>query len=619
MSKKGVLLAGFMQAVLAAVLLGLLLFSYGLGGGDRAVMDTVGWLYLFASSLMHASLIVAVPYVVVYVPLSLLGVRHKVTMSVTGVLYAILLLLFVINRYVFMLYHFHINGFVLDMLFAEGGGDNFSIPALLYVKACVVLVGIGLVMFVAGWLAVRLTKRIERRRRAVVVTVLTLAALALTSQGLHVYGAATLRTSILEADAYLPYYFPLSMNSALDKWGIIDRKNISTMNISERASNLNYPVAPLTVDKSVLKEGRDLDIVLIVIDSWNFRTLTAEGMPHLWALKGESDYFTRHQSSSNGTRGSLFGVFTGISSYYWKSFEYSSLRPVLVDQMVEEGYDIQIYPSASFQSPPFDRMFFKGMEGLNLSTEGATAYERDCRLTENFLADLPHRVATGRPTFSLLFYDLAHAITLPKAKNNHFLPAWDIADYSRLNNSTDPTPYFNLYRNCLYQVDSLIGIVMDGLRESGMLEHSVVLVTGDHGQEFNENGKNYWGHAANYTKYQIQVPLLVYYPGVEARVYNHRTTHYDIAPTLLHRAMGVSNPPSDYSMGRALHDSTSRGWHVVGNDINYAFVTDDGLIIEKKGGGYVRVYDEDLNLLKDYSLSAGQISENLLKLNRFFK
>ena len=160
---------------------------------------------------------------------------------------------------------------------------------------------------------------------------------------------------------------------------------------------------------------------------------------------------------------------------------------------------------------------------------------------------------------------------------------------------------------------------MDGLRESGMLEHSVVLVTGDHGQEFNENGKNYWGHAANYTKYQIQVPLLVYYPGVEARVYNHRTTHYDIAPTLLQRAMGVSNPPSDYSMGRALHDSTSRGWHVVGNDINYAFVTDDGLIIEKKGGGYVRVYDEDLNLLKDYSLSAGQISENLLKLNRFFK
>ena len=182
MSKKGVLLAGFMQAVLAAVLLGLLLFSYGLGGGDRAVMDAVGWLYLLASSLMHASLIVAVSYVVVYVPLALLGVRHKVTMSVTGVLYAILLLLFVINRYVFMLYHFHINGFVLDMLFAEGGGDNFSIPALLYVKACVVLVGIGLVMFAAGWLAVRLTKRIERRRRAVVGRV-----------GAHLAGLACLR------------------------------------------------------------------------------------------------------------------------------------------------------------------------------------------------------------------------------------------------------------------------------------------------------------------------------------------------------------------------------------------------------------------------------------------
>ena len=72
-------------------------------------------------------------------------------------------------------------------------------------------------------------------------------------------------------------------------------------------------------------------------------------------------------------------------------------------------------------------------------------------------------------------------------------------------------------------------------------------------------------------------------------------------------------------MGEFLHNSTSRGWHVVGNDLNYAFITEEGYIIEKEGNGYVKIYDKNLNLQKNYKLSPKQINENLLKLNRFFK
>lgn len=234
-----------------------------------------------------------------------------------------------------------------------------------------------------------------------------LLATTLLSQGLHIYGAATLRTSILEADAYLPYYFPLSINSALDRWGIIDKEQIATINISESRSPLSYPLHPIEHKG----DNERPNIVIIAIDSWNFRTLMPECMPNVSNFIERSEYFAHHLSSSKGTRGGIFGLFTGLSSYYWKSFEYSTLRPVLVDQLVASGYDIQLYPSATFQNPPFDRMFFKGMEGLNTSTEGSSVYERDCNLTRAFLADLPQK--GDRPFFSFLFYDLAHAIALP--------------------------------------------------------------------------------------------------------------------------------------------------------------------------------------------------------------
>lgn len=44
-------------------------------------------------------------------------------------------------------------------------------------------------------------------------------------------------------------------------------------------------------------------------------------MPIVSRFMEQSEYFPHHLSSSNGTRGGVFGLFTGLLSYYWKSFE----------------------------------------------------------------------------------------------------------------------------------------------------------------------------------------------------------------------------------------------------------------------------------------------------------
>ena len=602
---------GLVFALLTTVLLGLTLFSYIFGAGDLSFMDVWGWVYFLLSSLMHAGLFVAVPLLVVFMPLALAGVKNKVSIPILGVFYVFLLLVAVVNRYVFQLYHFHINGFVLGLLFSEGAGEIFVFSGWLYLKVALIFIGVCVAVAVLAYVA-KLCCRHTTVRPPVLI--LSMALITLLSQSMHVYGAATLHPSILESDAFLPYYFPLSMNSALDKMGIIDRKKITTLKINENSAPLDYPQQELITEA----DHQDLNVVMIVIDSWSFRTMTEECMPHVWHFKEESEYFSNHLSSSNGTRGSIFGLLTGLPPYYWKSFEYSSLKPAFIQQLLSQNYAIQVYPSANFSSPPFDRILFKGID-INTTTEGISAYERDCRLTHNFLDDLPRFAAAGQPFYAFLFYDMAHAIDIPLEKNTHFQPAWAFTDYTRLNNRTDPEPFFNRYRNCIYQIDSLISMVLDAIERQGLMSNTVILITGDHGQEFNENKKNYWGHSGNYSPYQIQVPLILHYPGVQPQVYSHRTTHYDVVPTLMHQVLGVTNATADYSMGVYLQDSVDRGWHFVGNDINYAFITNDGHIIEKLGNGHVKVYDKDLNAVPDYKLSNKQLNDNLIQLNRFHK
>ncbi|MDO5760572.1 MAG: sulfatase-like hydrolase/transferase, partial [Bacteroidota bacterium] len=427
-------------------------------------------------------------------------------------------------------------------------------------------------IFLLVKLSLFVAKKINSSKKNYSLVIISFAFVLLFSQSIHIYASAKIKTSVLESSSFLPYYFPISMNSTLDKWGIIDKKNLNTLDFKNKDSKLNYPLHRLEYEKV----DKPLNIIIIAIDSWNYRTLNKETMPNTYSFMQKAQFFSHHLSSSNGTRGGLFGLMTALSPYYWKSFEYSSLRPIFFDELERNKYTIQLYPSATLKSPPFDRVIFKGLENVNTSTIGKTSYERDCNITNNFIKDLPKYTEQNQPFFTFLFYDLPHAISLPKEKNKKFQPSWDYADYSKLNNNIDPLPFYNLYRNCVYQVDSLIGLVLGNLEKNNLLKNSVIVITGDHGQEFNENHKNYWGHSGNYSKYQIQVPLIFYYPNIESKTYAHQTTHYDVIPTLMNMFLGVKNPLSDYSMGKYLYDNKQKAWHIVGNDLNYAFITQEG-------------------------------------------
>ena len=615
---KDKLRTGFLYYLLSTVLLALIFLSYLLRATGLGFMDFGGWVYYAASCLSHAALFAALPYLLLYLPAALLKAPRGVCGGLMCGGEVLVMTLFIVNAFVYNLYHFHINGLVVDLLTGPGATEIFVFSPWLYAKTGLYLLAIIAVCAGLWWLA----RRMGRIRHLWRTGLLAILGLTLLAQAMHIYAAATLKRSVLESTGYLPYYFPLRMNSTFEKWGWIDGDELSLMQFSSEGASVAYPQHPL----QVVPPDTLMNIVIIGIDSWNYRTMNAETTPNIYRFAQESENYTRHISSSNGTRGGIFGLFTGVTSYYWDSFEYANIQPLLVTELLRQGYDVQAYPSATLTGPPFAKMLFADVKNLNVKTAGKTVYDRDCQLTRNFLSDLEKNVQRStsnvqrpKPFFAFLFYDLPHAIELSKDKLYHFQPSWEYADYTKLNNDLDPTPFFNLYRNCVWTVDSLAGQVIDALKRNDLLSRTVVMITGDHGQEFNENHKNYWGHWANYSRPQTGVPMIYHYPGCKAGDRNYRTTHYDVSTTLLKQVLGVQNPPEDLSMGRMLQDSTSRDWHVVGNDLFYAFILNDGTIIEKRGAGNVVVFDRQMNQLDDYPLNAKQLNDAIIRLNRFFK
>lgn len=90
--------------------------------------------------------------------------------------------------------------------------------------------------------------------------------------------------------------------------------------------------------------------------------------------------------------------------------------------------------------------------------------------------------------------------------------------------------------------DRALGGFIEELRDSGVLNRSVVVVTSDHGEELGDHGG--WDHGFNLYDHQVHVPLLVRLPHAinGGRVVDGVVSLIDVMPTVLGLA-GVEPPP----------------------------------------------------------------------------
>ena len=105
-----------------------------------------------------------------------------------------------------------------------------------------------------------------------------------------------------------------------------------------------------------------------------------------------------------------------------------------------------------------------------------------------------------------------------------------------------------LYDGEIAWVDDHIRSLLTSLREKGLFENTMVILTSDHGDEFFEHG----GKGHQHTLYQelLHVPLIFQVPGVEGpRRVETAVSLIDVMPTLF-EALGMERPTT--LQGRSL-------------------------------------------------------------------
>lgn len=570
--------------------------------------DGVGILFLLAGTLSQMALLTAVIGVLA-LPLLLLPTKISQFLVATTATLGISLL--IIDTLVFAQYRFHINAVVVDLILA---GQIVSFPLITWFMA---IAGFG-VLWIGEWLTLRWcntpwrTPYLNRCFLSIVVAAL------LSTHVLHIWAAANAYQPITQLKRYLPLFYPATANRLMQRYGLIDETAIAqqkTLSLKEQ-SDLRYPTEPLTFAPT----DSVPHILLLVIDSWRADTFNADNTPNLWAFSQSGIRFEQHMSTGNATRAGIFGLFYGIPGTYWHAMLANTQSPLLIDRLQQLNYQMGIFAAAQLRKPEFDKTVFAQIENLRQGSEGNTPAERDANLVEDWRTWY-NKQDKNKPVFSFLFFDSPHGYDFPADYPHTYKPMLDEINYLQLNKDSDPLPFKNRYRTSVHYVDSLAKEVLTTLRLSGELDNTIVIITGDHGQEINDNHLNYWGHNSNYTDVQVKVPFAMVGMDINNNVENKGqqtlTSHQDLVPTLFEQYLGVTSPIADYSVGQNLLQPLKKRPFVIASDYNgYALITEDS-ILEVGAAGQYQLLDKTNRPLKNQQPNFENMQQGLEQLSRF--
>ena len=605
----------FTFSILNGLLLFFLILRYSKYMNLSNSLETV--FYLLIAALGNSFLIVFVVSLFLFYPLLLIKWSKKIISVWMILISSAGIALILLDFEVYAQYKIHLNGIIFKMI-TEAGGEIFRFSWYSWLVVLTILFGVILLEYFISKASQKIVEKnfIKTNQYKIILIVWILALLA--SNFLHARADVIVYRPILSIARHLPLYYPLTMKRFLTKYKLVDLTKVQKKESFKLEGNKNAVLDYPKHELKFKKQKDSLNIVFIVLDCWRFDMLTKEITPNIYKFStGENiQKFNNHYSGGNGTRIGLFSLFYGLYGTYWNAISDEQISPVMMDEIIKRNYQVGVFASATLTIPPFNRTIFKNVKILRTESKGHSASERDINALndwERFIS----KMKKGQPFFSLLFFDSIHAYDIPKNYPKVFKPYWERVDHVKLNNNFDPLPYKNRYKTSAHFVDSLVGEILNTLSKKKLLKKSVVIITGDHAEEFNENKKNYWGHGGNYTKYQVQVPLILYYPDRARKEYNYWTNHTDVVPTIMENVFSVENPPADYSNGKTLFTDSKRKWMVAGGYFHYAIIEKDYITITY-GSGNFEIQDNKANVV-DRDINYKILKDVLKETSRFYK
>lgn len=481
------------------------------------------------------------------------------------------------DAFVYPLYRTHLNLAMLQMTFLGGGRIvHFSLPMIVQIITYLVVISIIIILFFT------VAKRISWEKIVGILSLFCLIGFIWTNVH-YAWAFVHFDTRVTTVPEKIPLARPLRMNNVFIKLGLVDRDAVNRNSQQIRAgdsSDMKYPLYPLTCHG-----GKRYNILFLFIDTLRYDMLTSDVMPNTYAFSKENITFTNHYSNGNNTRHGIFSLFTGLPGSYWKKALTGSVPGILITALQDASYNIGIFAGAPLDMPEFHKTIFSSIKDLRVEPRGNYSVESDRYAVEDF-EKWQQSFKNGQPFFGFIFLDSVHAYEFPKEpKFEVFKPYWKQVNHLELSNSFDPTQYLARYKNAVHYADDLVGKVLNFLKKKNLMDDTIVVISSDHGDEFNDNKLNYWSHGGNFTDVQVKVPFVVHWPGKKSGKKNYLTSHLDLVPTFLPEILGCTNPTIDYSVGQSIWDPKGRrDWVYVSGYSLDGFVEPNRIVLINRVG-----------------------------------
>ena len=347
--------------------------------------------------------------------------------------------------------------------------------------------------------------------------------------------------------------------------------------LSVVAAGLRPAAAPPPPPPAATARADAPNVVLVVVDTLRADHLSCYGYksiatPHVDALAADGVRYANMFSQASWTRPSFATIFSGLYPSSHGAVHKGDSLPDRVDTLAEmlqrAGYhtvgfadNANISPAFNFQQG-FDVYrylapdFFFGADepasqltlysGLRLVRERFFAHYVDVhhyyQPAETVTAEVKRWLASPdaerRPFFLFVHYMDPH--------DPYFVHPFNGEGYARVANPNPPASeadkYRQLYDGEIAYLDEHLGRLFADLKRRGLYDKMLIVLTGDHGEEFHEHGG--WWHGTTLYDEQIHVPLVVKPPHdttITTRVNDELATSLDIAPTIL-AAANVDRP-----------------------------------------------------------------------------
>ncbi|ROU11804.1 DUF3413 domain-containing protein [Kluyvera ascorbata] len=507
-----------------------------------------GRVFSYISLVGHFSFLVFSAYLLILFPLTFIVMSQRLMRFLSAILATAGMTLLLIDSEVFTRFHLHLNPVVWELVINPDQNETARDWQLMFISVPVILL---VEMLFATWSWQKLRSLTRRRHYARPVAWFFFASF-IASHVMYIWADANFYRPVTMQRANLPLSYPMTARRFLEKHGLLDAQDYQRRLVEQgdpEAVTVQYPLSDLRYrDMGVGK-----NVLLITVDGLNYSRFEKQ-MPSLARFAGENVNFTQHMSAGNTADNGIFGLFYGISPSYMDGVLSARIPAALISALNQQGYQLGLFSSDGFTSPIYRQAL---LSDFSLPPGKS---QNDAQTANQWINWLKNNAQDENRWFSWVSFN---GTTINNAQAND-----------------------RQYARAAADVDSQIAKVLDALRNSGKLDDTVVIITAGHGVPLsNENSSFNWSRA------QLQVPLVIHWPGTPAQRIDLLTDHKDIMTTLMQRLLHVSTPANEYSQGQDLFSATRRHNWVTSADNDTLAITTPSITVVLSHNGHYKTWN----------------------------